>query len=103
MLFYTHWLQAKPHTGRACPEVKTDQSISNYRSGDVIIVMCALRARAEHRCHGTGSRQGFTLFTDSEVRHVRCDYVMHFEWESWCVRNTEKQGEGEIYVNAPAK
>ena len=39
---------------------------------------------------------------DSEVRHVRCDYVMHYssgrKRESWRVRNTEKQGEGEIYV-----
>ena len=26
-------------------------------------------------CHGA---RGFTLFTDSEVRHVRCDYVMHY-------------------------
>ena len=24
------------------------------------------------------SRKWFTLFTDSEVRHVRCDYVIHY-------------------------
>ena len=54
---------------------------------------------------------GFTLFTNSEVRQVRCDYVMQYsnvcKRESWSVRNIEKQGEGEIYVklvkNAPAK
>ena len=40
-----------------------------------------------------------TLFTDSEVRHVRCDYVMHYSSvRKRRVRNTEKQGEGEIYV-----
>ena len=45
---------------------------------------------------------GFTLFTDSEVGHVCCNYVMHYssvcKRESWRVRNTEKQVEGEIYV-----
>ena len=61
---------------------------------------------------------GFTfetnLFTDSEVRHVRCDYVMHYSGAYVTVRGklrntdmTEKQGEGRIYVklvqNAPAK
>ena len=42
-------------------------------------------------------------FTDSEVRHVSCDYVMHYssvvrKRGSWRVRNTEKQGEGDIDV-----
>ena len=46
----------------------------------------------------------FELFTDSEVRHVRCEYVIHYSIvcnsmrASWRARNTEKQGEGEIYV-----
>ena len=47
----------------------------------------------------SGGAPGFTLFTDSEVRHVRCDYVMHYSSvRKRRVRNTEKQGEGEIYV-----
>ena len=58
------------------------------------------------RCkNALGPRMGFTLFIDSEVRHVRCDYIMHYSTvckysmrASWCARNTEKQGEGEIYV-----
>ena len=41
-------------------------------------------------------------FTDSEVRHVCCDYVIHCsrvcKRESWRVSNTEKQVEGETYV-----
>ena len=31
-----------------------------------------------HACRGGGPNPGFNLFTDSEVRHVRCDYVMHY-------------------------
>ena len=59
------------------------------------------------QAHGASLCQGFTLFTDSEVRPVCCDYVMQY-WsvckrESWHVRNAEKQGEGEIYVKLAFK
>ena len=33
-----------------------------------------------------GVNPGFTLFTDSEVRHVCCDYVMHYSSVSVCKR-----------------
>ena len=33
-----------------------------------------MHTRASWKC----ACMGFTLFTDSEVRHVCCDYIMHY-------------------------
>ena len=48
------------------------------------------RGSGEQRIQAVSRGQGFTLFTDSEVRHVRCDYVMHYSVIVRGVSETQK-------------